>query len=51
MKSQARNVYMPDELWERIQKVAIRQSAKRGRVVSPSEYIREAVERRLTEKG
>ena len=47
MTSQSRNIYMPDELWERMRHAAIAESVKRGEVVSPSQYIREAIERRL----
>ena len=50
MTSQSRNIYFPDELWARIRVAAIAESAKRGEVVSPSEYIRGAVESRLAEK-
>lgn len=48
-----RNVFIPDDLWERATLAAMRQSLKEGKPVSTSEWIRRAMEAELLlrEKG
>ena len=42
-----RNLYLPDDLWERAQQAARQESVRRERDVSVSEWVREAMEQRL----
>lgn len=41
------NVYIPDELWQRIREAAATEGARQGRTVSMSEWLRDAAERKL----
>lgn len=43
----ARNLYIPADLWRRMQQAAADESAREGRTVSVSEWLREAARRRL----
>ena len=42
-----RNLYLPDDLWERVRQAAREESVKRECDVSVSEWVREAMEKRL----
>lgn len=42
-----RCLWIPDELWERIQKAAAQQGAKEGKPVAVAEWIRQAIEKAL----
>ena len=44
-----RYIFLPDDLWKRIQQAAANEGAKRGKPVSASEWIREACEERMGE--
>ena len=46
----ARNLYIPDDLWRRLQQAAADESARQGRTVSVSEWLREAARRRIAEQ-
>jgi len=43
-----RNLYIPDALWERIQRAAMEEGLRRGSPLSASEWVREACEKRLS---
>jgi len=43
------NLSIPDELWAACERAAAEEGAKRGKISSVSEWIREAIRRRLEE--
>ena len=43
-----RNIYFPDDLWQRITKAAGKEQARTGEAVTVSEWVRQACEDRLT---
>ena len=44
------NLSISDELWAKVQLAAIQEAVKRGRPISVSEWIRDAIHRRLGDK-
>jgi hypothetical protein len=48
-----RNLFLADELWEKVQRAALEEAVKKGEPapVSASEWIREAVRQRLEKEG
>jgi hypothetical protein len=51
-RGQRVNVYLPDpELWYRIKAAAIAASAREGRVISASEWLVDAAERKLAQEA
>ena len=49
MKANKRHPVQYDEtLWELLQRAAIKESAKRGKIITAAEYARQVVERHLT---
>jgi len=42
-----RNLYIPDDLYERIQRAAAEEGARRGQPMSVSEWLREAAEEKI----
>lgn len=42
-----RNIYFPDDLWERIEAAAADEGAKRKRPMSVAEWVRNACEKEL----
>jgi Arc/MetJ-type ribon-helix-helix transcriptional regulator len=42
-----RNIFLPDDLWNRLQAYAIEQTVKAGKPVSVSEAMRRIIERAL----
>lgn len=46
-----RTLYIPPDLWDRIQQAARKESVRRNETVSASQYIREAVEARMEQEA
>ena len=46
-----RNIWMEDDLWERVVKAALGEGVARGQPVSASEWVREAIEEKLEREG
>ena len=44
-------VQFSETLWERLQKAAIRQSAKQGKIITAAEYVRQVISKNLKRKG
>ena len=42
-----RNLYIPDDLYERIRRAAAEEGARRGQPMSVSEWLREAAEEKI----
>ena len=51
MTTTRRNISMPDDLWGRAVKATLEASVKAGRPISVSEWIREAMEKKLTKEN
>lgn len=41
------HIYLPDDLWDRVQRAALEEAVRRGKQVSASEWIRETIQQRL----
>lgn len=50
MNMNRKNLYLTDELWDRVREAALKESVRAGRVVSASEWVRRACESRLEQE-
>lgn len=50
MTSTRRNLWIPDELWERAKQAAREQGVRENRDVSLSDWIREAIRQQLEQR-
>ena len=50
MNMNRKNLYLTDDLWDRIREAALKESVRHGRVISASEWVRRACESRLSQE-